>query len=549
MELRVTAGLATLPGRSGRLGDTRLASSPVSVNASRPLLSIGLLPAVLLIVGAVSEFRVWPDADVAWLLTVARKMTDGARPYTRDIVEINPPLVMHLGQAAITAGQLLGLDAVSAWRLVVCGFMAVSCALALPMLARHVDPVGRTSATAMCVLFAAVVACLPGSSFGQREHLIVLWLAPYVLCASLRVRGDPVDRFTASLAGVMLPLALAIKSHYIFVVLVELGVLAARRRLSDLLRPEIVAAAVSGAALLVFTLVAHPTYVSSGLRLAIDYYPDYGEGGVVWGRLTYLALPLAVLALAQVRRVPSALCRTCTLAAAGCGLAAALQGKGWDYQFLPMLSFIVLATGAGCLAIADAAMPGVLPSLRARARMFGLVAVALVLGFAGLAERRTWRINDGSRQRSAGALFSMLEHTQPASSQRSLSGLTLDLFPAFPVTEMLHAEWASRFSCLWMIPAIEARERAGGAGADPARSGRADLETAVVEDLVERRPTFVIIEENRSRLLDQIVAHPGVQSALLAYDHVGTVGTFQVWVRRPQLTTRPGRALVAPSGS
>lgn len=532
--LRGSAWLATLQERSGGLGDTHVTSSAKPASAPLPPLALRLLPAVLLVVGAVSEFRIWPDADVAWLLTVARMMADGARPYSRDIVEINPPLVMHLGQAAIEAGRLVGLDAVSAWRLVVCGFIAVSYALALPILTRLEDSGGRASAMPMCVLLAAVVACLPGSSFGQREHLIVLWLAPYVLCASLRMRGDPVDRFTASLAGVMLALALATKPHYLLVLLVELGILAARRRLSDLRRREVVVAAAFGAALLVVTLVTHPTYVSSGLRLAMDYYPDYGEGGVVWERLTALAIPLTVLAIAQVRRVPSVLCQTCTLAAAGCGLAAALQGKGWDYQFLPMVSFIVLATGAGCLALADAAVPR---SLRTRAQLSTLVAVALVLVVAGLAERRTWRINHGQRQRSAGVLFSVLERTHQAGSPRSLSGLTLDLFPTFPVTEMLHAGWASRFSCLWMIPAIEARERAGGAGADPARSGRTDLETAVVEDLVERRPTLVIIEENRSRLLDQIVAHPSVQAVLRAYEHVGTVGTFQVWVRRPHPTT------------
>ena len=508
-------------------------TTPTLAASAPPPLSLVALPAGLLLVGVFCEFRVMPDADVTWLLTVARQMSHGARLYSRDIVEINPPLVMYLGQAAMQAGQLAGLDAVAAWRLAVLACLSIACVLALPMLTRLAGPEGRASAAPMSVLFAAVIACLPGSSFGQREHLIVIWLAPYVLCAALRVRGAAVGRLTGSLVGVALACAVAIKPHYLVVVaLVELGLLVARRRLDDVMRPEVVVAALCGTALGVFTLVNHPTYVSAGLRLATEYYPDYGAGGVVWGRLMYLAMPVAVLAFAESRGVSSPLCRMCTLAAVGCGIASVAQGKGWSYQFLPMQSFLVLATGAGCLAVADAALPRVLPSPRSRTRAFVAVAVVLVLVVGGLAERRTRRIIAGPRQRTASALLSMLERAQPATSPRSLSGLTLDLFPAFPVSELFHADWASRFSCLWTIPAIEARERAGGAGATPERSGRADLEAAVVADLVERRPTFVIVEEHRSRVLDEIVALPGAQAALCAYDRIGTVDTFQVWKRR-----------------
>ena len=92
-------------------------------------------------------------------------------------------------------------------------------------------------------------------------------------------------------------------------------------------------------------------------------------------------------------------------------------------------------------------------------------------------------------------------------------------------------EWAPRFSCLWMIPAIEARERAGDDVGTPEQSGRQYLTAAVAHDLALRQPTFVLIEEARSRLLDDIVSAPIVRESLRAYRRVGRVGALSVWVR------------------
>jgi hypothetical protein len=126
---------------------------------------------------------------------------------------------------------------------------------------------------------------------------------------------------------------------------------------------------------------------------------------------------------------------------------------------------------------------------------------------------------------------SFIEQAQPTGMPRTMATLSIDMFPAFPVLEVMGGEWASRFSCLWMIPAIEARERAGGDVATPERSGRHYLTAAVAEGLARRQPTVVLIEEARSRLLDDIVSAPAVHDALRAYHRVGRVGALSVWVR------------------
>jgi hypothetical protein len=92
-----------------------------------------------------------------------------------------------------------------------------------------------------------------------------------------------------------------------------------------------------------------------------------------------------------------------------------------------------------------------------------------------------------------------------------------------------------------MIPAIEARERAGGDDATPESSGRLYLTAAVAEDVTRRSPTIVLVEEGRSRLLDDILSAPAVRDALRAYHQVGRVGGVTVRFARPlsQSINRP----------
>jgi hypothetical protein len=54
-----------------------------------PLLTVTL-------VGLFAQFNYLPNHDTSWLLEVARRLAAGATLYSADIVEINPPLIIHL---------------------------------------------------------------------------------------------------------------------------------------------------------------------------------------------------------------------------------------------------------------------------------------------------------------------------------------------------------------------------------------------------------------------------------------------------------------------
>ena len=210
-----------------------------------------------------------------------------------------------------------------------------------------------------------------------------------------------------------------------------------------------------------------------------------------------------------------------------------VQRKGWDYQLLPARGYLFMAGGLAGLLVANAVAARGLArvSMVSVRRLMVFAAVVMMLAVSALMARRTVNTNNGYWPRQFSELKAIIEQAQPTGMPRTMATLSIDMFPAFPVVEVMGGEWAARFSCLWMIPAIEARERAGGDVATPERSGRHYLTAAVAEDLARRQPTVVLIEEARSRLLDDIVSAPAVQDALRAYHRVGRVGALSVWVR------------------
>ena len=64
----------------------------LAAEAPHPSNRIPVLPVALTaLIGLVAQFFIWPEGDVAWLLTVARRVDEGAVLYSRDLVEFNPP--------------------------------------------------------------------------------------------------------------------------------------------------------------------------------------------------------------------------------------------------------------------------------------------------------------------------------------------------------------------------------------------------------------------------------------------------------------------------
>jgi hypothetical protein len=484
--------------------------------------------------GLVCEFLIWPDWDAAWLLTIARRMREGATLYSEDLIEINPPTIIECARLALWLSDALGVEAITAWRLLVFTFVQLSLAISLPLLRRSLTGTAAHLFLPAAVLLAAVLSCLPGVDYGQREHLILLLSMPYVLASGLQINGDPLSLKARLACGAMLAAALSIKPQYaLMVLLVEAGTVLYTRRPWVWLRVETVSAFVIVVVLALSIAFRYPGYASFAVPLAFRFYGEYGDLHITLSHAAYLiAATTAVLAM-WLFRINLAGPVTLLVAGVGAFLVFVAQRKGWNYQLLPARGYLFMAGGLAGLLVANllATRSVINLSFIFIRRLSVVGAVAMMLTVAALLARRTVNINNGPWPAQFSALTAIIEQAHPAGVPLSMTTLSIDMFPAFPVVEVVGGGWASRFSCLWMIPAIEARERTGGDDATPERSGRVYLTAAIAEDLARRPPTIVLVEEGRSRLLDDILSAPAVRDALGAYHEVGRIGGLTVRVR------------------
>ncbi len=139
--------------------------------------SPGLVAAAAL-VAAVGVFIAWhrtPSADVLWLVDVARRVTRGEVLY-RDILEINPPLIVWLLLPFARTGHPLE------W------FLAATVGLAVASSVLVARALGRPGAL---VAALALLLVVPIGWFGQREHLAVALILPWLVGALRAGRADP----------------------------------------------------------------------------------------------------------------------------------------------------------------------------------------------------------------------------------------------------------------------------------------------------------------------------------------------------------------------
>ena len=155
---------------------------------------LALLAAVALI-GLVPQYLSRTLPDIAFLLYAAGRVLDGATLYV-DLVEINPPLIVWLNIPIVVAARELGISEITAYRLAVTLLLAGSVIASARILRRIADdgsdrPTVRPSdlptwrLTVLLIVVALFV--LPRLDWGEREHLTLALVLPYVLLGAVRL--------------------------------------------------------------------------------------------------------------------------------------------------------------------------------------------------------------------------------------------------------------------------------------------------------------------------------------------------------------------------
>ena len=503
------------------------------------------------------------EPDIAYFLYAAGRMLDGAKLY-RDVVDLNPPPIFALNLPVAWLARATHLADILVYRLATVLAVGGLLLFVRRLLSRYLLPSRPAERRYVLLLLCFVLFPLSGEDFGQREHLVLALLLPYLAIVGARLDRRQVAGADAAAAGALAGLALALKPPF---AIAWLAVEAWYRLVGQVeprrLTPELWGVVGVTAAYIVAVITLTPDYIRLVLLLGGTFTSYLRSSPLLLLLLAPGAVLTAFAALAAIATRgagdESRARAVLTVAMLGSFLAAIAQQKDLRYHFYP--SFALATVVLGLVAAQPPSHAGVSARSYSAIAKWVVAAVALVV----LAGAVLGALGGSRAERRRRAEFRELsEAVETRAWGEPIGVLSYHMGSAFPLVNYAHVGLASRFACLWILPATywDALSGAGPiryhATAEMQPSERL-FDQAVGEDLLRARPRLLLIlrpfpDERRYgfRRLNYVAyfgRDPRLSEFFSGYQFVAAAGQYDLYERvDPEMprTGPPPSAVVPP---
>jgi hypothetical protein len=508
--------------------------------------------AALFLMAAVTVSTRSLNHDVAWYLYMADAMRGGAGLY-RDVADTNPPLIVFLSLPPIWLASLLHLSQAAAFNLYVLSAAGASLMVCARLIPKAWPGAAAETRGLLIVTMAFCVLPFVRLDFGQREHLAVILLLPYVWLSATH-EGRESGRLGSVLIGVAAGLGFAVKPHFALPwALVEILVFArARFALRAAIRPAFVAAVATVVVYVGFVLLFVPQYLEV-FKDVRQFYGGLDSPLSALVRLPDISAWIAAVVLLAAFRLNTDTERpvlTLFIVATGFIAAGLLQFKGWSYQMYPGRAFLVIYFIAFAIALLQSA-PALSTILRGGISSICLVVVLALLATSGryLAESRHPTGPD-----IVAPLVELINKQTPHGPIAQISMRT-QMYPGFPAVNEAGVKWSLRFPTLFYLPGLYETELMQPDSELKFRepSAMSAMErryfTEVVDNLCAAPPSVLIIEPPipnalaGRRSLDLVAYYgqdPRFKRLFSGYTPIGRLESFTIFgLSQGSLATRP----------
>ncbi|HXV00116.1 MAG TPA: hypothetical protein VG166_06440, partial [Caulobacteraceae bacterium] len=303
--------------------------------------TFALLALTLILFGGFVQALLILNGDLAWLLTLDEKWLAGQRPYA-DLLEVNPPMSLLIYMPAVWISRIVN---VQPQYIILAQVFALICASTYLTSKILHDILGSEK---FRLRFAAVTLFLfilfPWDVFGQRDHIAVIALFPFVALAIAHGRGLPPAKWLLILAGLGAGLAMCIKPHFALVVGMPMLLNAVRTRsIRPLFGLETWIASAVVIAYAAIVVALFPAYLGPYLDRVVTAYLRAPRRFTLIAASVLLAVTgsaLVCLRLFNDRRALEWAAPWFAASLGGLGLFLAI-GKWWSYSGYAMLVMAV----------------------------------------------------------------------------------------------------------------------------------------------------------------------------------------------------------------
>jgi hypothetical protein len=474
--------------------------------------------AAILVTALLIQMPIVLNADLGWLLTANEKIIDG-RELGVDLFEANPPLSVYMYMPAVMLARITGVA--PEIFVIILVIIEITGALFIIDRAAAAAELGPRERNIWTWSLAFLLAILPGAVFGQREHIAVIALTPFVAITAIRWRGfDP--RPVAIFAGLGAGLAMSIKPLFALVVGLPIIVSVVRQRsLRPLLTSETCTAAVIVIGYGAVLVAAFPAYLFNYAPMVAEAYLPIRKG---FG--SQIAIPIAVISfsVAFLRLVAPQNSKMWSDAtpwlAASVGGAATflLQGKGWPYTAFALCLF----------AIAAPLLHFYTKTIRASVAVAGFAVVVFIGLYLSL---------------PAPGFPPLERHVQALVKHPRLLTITDHIGLGHPLVRQLDGTWVGSSGAQFLAGGATLREQSS----QPTQGERAKLDGIIdferrllLTDLRNGRPDVILVD---TYLLSTFPfdwlawanSDPEVQKELSHYREVEDIGRVRIFVDQADL--------------
>lgn len=291
--------------------------------------------------------------DVSYLMHASQKLTEGGT-YTNDFFETNPPMILFLYIPPVILSKYLSLHLVASLRFYV--FLLAGGSLGLIWRLGQRIFTTQKDKVIFCYFIVGISAAfllLPAHEFGQREHLTIMLIFPYLLACALRLSLQKIPLTLTIVVGILAGLGFAIKPFFLLpLCLIELGMIIYRRNIHSVFRPETIT--IMGVMLLYLVLVywITPDYIYFVLPWLWDlYYAGFHTSllqMIFQDRFLFFLVPIIFSCITWKQKNYRELKVVLLLAMVGFAVSYLWANTLWFYHILPLLTLAIALTCLLC---------------------------------------------------------------------------------------------------------------------------------------------------------------------------------------------------------
>ncbi len=524
----------------------------INRNQARLLPPLACICAALFGIGLDQIFLRHVGHDQSWCIYAANQVLHGVQLDGPTLIESNPPFIVWFSCLSVLLGQFLHIGILNGFRLFFDILATISIAWSTSLFKRMKGSLFSVLGFAFLQIAVAFLL-IRKDSLGQREHMLVLLMVPYLVLAGSRLERKPLSMsmFESILIGIAAAVSVALKpQHIVDVVLIEALLMIRFRSIRTGATPTVAAFTLGIIAYLGAVLAFGRAWLSNILPLL-----NLGYWGLNHPYLTILResrpilagllLSAAVILFFRRRMRFPGVIAALALAAAGSFIAYIQQHKGWSYQLIPAGLFVFLCLGIAALGLIEYWLDSSAESRTyrpvARASLAaGLTIIAALSCFAG------WRFGHRfdyftQKKRELARFYSSCP---PRSAVAYVSTEPWDM----PLVLEQHKILGQRANHLWLLPAAILAEDPDGnelhhtMSAVEIKQLTSFQRTSMAEDLSRWKPVMVVVDqcgpdlcpslhrEHYSTLLSWFLADPGFRREWQHYassDKEGDLAVFR----------------------